>query len=829
MREFLDGLDMPTLNENDMDDLEKPLDIQELETAITNMQTGKTPGPDGFTVEFYKKFSLQLTPLLRNMFNDSFERAGLPQSLTEALITVLLKPGKDAKECASYRPISLLNVDVKILSKVLAERINKIISDIISTDQTGFVRGRYSFVNIRKLLNVVHSPSPCDLPEVVVSLDAEKAFDRVEWEYLFSVLNRFGFGPKLISWIRLLYSTPKAAVVTNRLCSQYFPLARGTRQGCPLSPLLFILAIEPLAIKLRNEQGLHGINRMGIESKISLYADDLLIYVTDPMSCTPVILSILNNFSSFSGYKLNYSKSMCFPVNDKALLIQEADLPFCLSKSGFKYLGVNIAPSFSELFNANFTPILEKQKSDFQRWSTLYLSLAGRINCIKMNVLPKYLYLFQSLPVFLPKSFFTSLNRQISHFIWGGKTPRVRRSLLERPRKNGGLALPNYTNYYWAANLQKVAHWFQSPEAEWCRLEAGSCRQSSLAALITSKLPLSPAQFSSSPVVRATLRIWIQFRKESHLSDMSIYSPICNNTLFPAAKLDDTYKQWNQKNLTTCKDFFINNLFPDFANFASTFSIPNSSFYRYLQIRHFVQTHIPTFPHLPEKNILEDILVTPLAPRGQISIIYNQIVSSKKSSLDEIKNKWEDELGINISEEVWDRALSWVNDASSCARLNLIQFKTLHRLHYSKAKLAKIYSTINNTCDRCETAIGDLGHMFWACPKLREFWTSIFDILNQAFNLKLQDNPITAIFGTRVDLPGSKENVVAFATLIARRRILMEWKSEIPPKASMWLSDIIMFLKLEKIKYSVRGSAKKFNKIWDPLLTYFDRLTTLPQ
>lgn len=107
------------------------------------------------------------------------------------LITVLLKPGKDAANCSSYRPICLLNVDMKILSKVLAVKINTVITNIISTDQTGLVRGRHSFINIRRLLNV-HCPATGDAPEVVVSLDAERTFDRIEWGYLFCVLAKLG-------------------------------------------------------------------------------------------------------------------------------------------------------------------------------------------------------------------------------------------------------------------------------------------------------------------------------------------------------------------------------------------------------------------------------------------------------------------------------------------------------------------------------------------------------------------------------------------------------------------------------------------------------------
>lgn len=120
--------------------------------------------------------------------------------------------------------------------------------------------------------------------------------------------------------------------------------------------------------------------------------------------------------------------------------IMDTDLPFCISKSGFKYLRINITRSYTGLFKANYSPIL-KLESDFQRWSVIYLSLAGKINSVKMNVFPRLLYLFQSLPIFLPKSFFQSTNRLLSSFIWGGKKTRIRRELLERPKKDGGLLL----------------------------------------------------------------------------------------------------------------------------------------------------------------------------------------------------------------------------------------------------------------------------------------------------------------------------------------------------------------------------------------------------
>lgn len=141
--------------------------------------------------------------------------------------------------------------------------------------------------NLRRFLNILHTQST-KTPEIALSIDAEKAFDRVEWDYLLYTLHKFGFGHKFISWLRLLYSTTLARVRTNSFYSPYFSLQRGTRQGCCVSPRI-ALSIKPSATKLRAENQIKGIFRAGQEHKLSLYADDLLLYIFDPLISLPYV------------------------------------------------------------------------------------------------------------------------------------------------------------------------------------------------------------------------------------------------------------------------------------------------------------------------------------------------------------------------------------------------------------------------------------------------------------------------------------------------------------------------------------------------------------
>lgn len=161
----------------------------------------------------------------------------------------------------------------------------------------------------------------------------------------------------------------------------------------------------------------------------------------------------------------------------------------------------------------------------------------------------------------------------------------------------------------------------------------------------------------------------------------------------------------------------------------------------------------------------------------------------------------------------------------------LYNLKVLHRAYYTKCRLSKIYPNVDDLCDRCKGDKVDHFHMFWACEKLSDYWTCIFKTLNEAFSLNIKPSVEVAIFGVPehgVLLTNKVKNVIAFATLLARRRILLEWKSTSSPKASMWLCDLVSYLKLEKIKYLMKGSVQNFYKTWQPMITYFEKMKTLP-
>uniref|UniRef100_A0A672HPP6 Reverse transcriptase domain-containing protein n=1 Tax=Salarias fasciatus TaxID=181472 RepID=A0A672HPP6_SALFA len=343
---------------------------------------------------------------------------------------------------------------------------------LIDEDQTGFLKNRQTQDNIMRALHLVEQINKRKISSVVLSLDAQKAFDSVGWEFLLLVMKRFGFSEEFIHCIQALYSSPTARIKVNGSLSNSIILQRGCRQGCPASPTLFNLFIEPLAQMIRQESNLNGIIVGGDEYKVSLYADDVLVTLRDPGSSVPLLMKMLKTYGEYSGYVLNIHKTqvMIFNYTPTQELIQKYS--FNWHSPHIKYLGVNIPKNLSLLFDINYKDISQKIYNNLDGWDLLPLDFGGRIRAVKMNILPKLLYLFLSLPVEIPHKQFRDWNKHISRFIWGKKRPRVRFATLLLPGDRGGMALPSLRDYYVSAQLRPPVFWCNpSYVAKWKNIE----------------------------------------------------------------------------------------------------------------------------------------------------------------------------------------------------------------------------------------------------------------------------------------------------------------------------------------------------------------------
>ena len=225
MDKFLEKHNPQRLNQEEIQIINKPNTSTEIDSMIKNLPTNKSPGPDGFTGEFYKTFREELTPIIHKLFQNIAEGGTLPNSFYKATITLIPKPNKDVTNKENYRPISLMNIVAKILNKILANRIQQHIKRIIHHDQVGFNPGMQGFFNISKSINVIkHINKLKEKNHTIFSIDTEKAFHKIQYPFMIKTLQRVGIERTYLHIIKAIYDKPTANIILNGEKLKTFPL-----------------------------------------------------------------------------------------------------------------------------------------------------------------------------------------------------------------------------------------------------------------------------------------------------------------------------------------------------------------------------------------------------------------------------------------------------------------------------------------------------------------------------------------------------------------------------------------------------------------------------
>ena len=822
LAQFLKDIKLKELPESMARELDEPIKDLEIRQIISTLKSNKSPGPDGYINEFYKVFIESISPLLLDAYHHALKSGTMAPSWREATIVVIHKDGKDPTKCQSYRPISLLNTDLRILTAILARRVNKMTTEIIHPDQTGFIKGRYYGDNIRRLFNLMTHPKVKEEESMILSLDAMKAFDRVSWQYLIQTLKRFQFGPNFIKWIQTLYSDPQSAVKVNGFLSDRFTLERGCRQGCSLSPLLFDISIEPLAQLIRDNDNIRGVTINGEQHKISMYADDVLLYLTKPVTTIPCLKDIILTYGYFSGYKLNVDKTMAMDIGGNISDTTKLQSGFNWPINGIKYLGIHIPLSLERLYDFNYKSLIHNISKDLDRWSILPLSLLGRIESVRMNVLPKLLYLFQMLPIDIPKTTFDKLDKLISIFIWQRKRPRIRLKVLQLSKAKGGLKLPNLRYYFWAAQLKPLIIWLQDLSyTRWLNIEKSLCERPIQALPF---LDVHPSKISMGVWTKITLKIWKTIISTFGLpKTISALTNIGYMNDFVPSKLDTGFRKWSEYGLTNLHELHNAGNFKSFTQLSEEFKIPRTDFFRYLQLRDFLLKH-KDWDKVTKPTLIEELLIkvqTKKWDKKIISYCYQIFLSMNLNNTAQVKERWEIEINSNISHDMWEEICTEVHMVTNSNVWREFKWKVVMRFFRTPEITAKFSTTHSNKCWRnCGPHIGNQTHILWLCPKLEAFWKEVFETLNKIFDGNITMDPMVALLGL---LPRgmegrAKKYLLQILLATAIKCITVRWLKPDPPTHNMWTEKIKEIYQMEQITYSLRLQKHIFTKRWSPAM-----------
>ena len=355
-------------------------------------------------------------PILTDMFNHWFAQGAIPGSVTKGVITLLKKGGRHFWEgLDDYTPISLLNTELKILARVSANRLQLVISDLIGSEQTFAVKGRSIQEDlhlIREVLGGIEDGTEAAL----ISLDQSKAFNSVDHLFLATVLETVGFQPEFRRWIRMMYHNPQAVVQVNGRRSTAFVIVHSVRQDCPLSPLLYVLTLEPLLRRLWDEgtnPALRGVPFAGpLTARISAFADDITVFVSRRLDINAVKKAV-GEYERITEAKVNFDKSEglwlgAWRGSDTLPgPFRWSDRPICIFRVWF-------GPDLQ--LERNWSEVRAKANAQVGIWLSRRLSLKGRVEACAVYVFPLILYRLAVLS--LPKARRLALQQSLSRLLW---------------------------------------------------------------------------------------------------------------------------------------------------------------------------------------------------------------------------------------------------------------------------------------------------------------------------------------------------------------------------------------------------------------------------
>ena len=760
---FKQDINMPKLNEEERSGCEGELIINECFDALMGMQTNKSPGYDGLTVEFYKFFWPTIKHLVIDSLNEGFKSGQLASSQRKGIITLLHK-GKDLtrEELTNWRPITLINVDYKIATKVLAKRLQHIFPSIIDSDQTGYIKGRYIGENVRLIEDVLRYTENKDLPGLLLFLDFQKAFDSLDRTFLITVLEDFNFGPDFIKWVKTLYNGTSSCIVQNGNVSDFFTLERGVRQGCPLSALLFILAIEVIACKIRQNICIRGIklpceNYCKNEVRISMYADDITLFLEDEKH-VHTVLNILQEFYAMSGLKLNKAKTEALWIGlNKTIQLNINDLKWKLYPNNYvRSLGVTFCSSKSanEVPN-NWEAKVKKIKNIINAWKGRNLTMVGKIIIIKSLLASQLTYVSSILN--LQEKVVKELNTLLYQFVWGGKD-RVKRKTIVNDYEKGGLKMINLPDFLeslklsWIKRLtnETVSTWKNIAYYEFYKLSIGidifkcNCNYMSLNEICKKEMN------SMNTFYRSLIEIWLKCKTIRSVDEV-------NN---PGSEII-----WNNENIkyngkTLYFKHWIRNGYTNVSSLQTEDGVlkPMKHFNDKVKKIGGVMLDYQTLLLSISKEWKERKSkgTNEKYPNGirhneffyQLELCTSKIIRYSLTAAYAVKPNsqvfWERKFP-NYSFE-WDKIWKNIPLYSNEAKLISLNWKILSNIYPTSILLKKIGKRNSSKCQECNEE-DYLEHFFFNCKLVRSVWCEIESIILEQIGRKVEISLTDSLFG----------------------------------------------------------------------------------
>lgn len=810
--DILKDFSVPKLSDGEKKSIEGYITHKEASIILKDMSNNKSPGSDGFTAEFFKIFWKKIGFFVVRSLNYGFDQGELSSTQKQGIITCIPKEGKSKFSLNNWRPISLLNVTYKIGSGCIARRIKTVLSKIISNDQTGFIPGRYIGENSRLIYDLMNHTETNHIPGVLVMIDFEKAFDSVSWKFIKDTLQYFNFGPYFCSWITTFHYNAVSCVTQAGFLSNFFKLGRGCRQGDPLSPYIFLLCAEILAIKIKNNRSIKGILINNTEYLMSQYADDTSIILDGSEVSLRETLKELDEFYKLSGLKINRDKTQIVWIGSKKYSDERlcSDMNFKWT-TRFKLLGIHYDVDLNKILKLNYDKKLVKIKSIIDQWSKRKLTPIGKITLVKSLLISQLNHLFIALPN--PKNaFIKELNTILFEFVWNSKSDKIKRKVATQKYAYGGLKMVDLDCYIKGLKSTWIRRLVMEDNSKWKSLLRNNVNLDKLINTGSDYI-LQIVENVKNDFWKDVMVAFKEIQEKVVIKSWEDYmsQPLWNNHKFKIESQSIFYKTWYDKGIKNVHDLLDEKgEIINFKIFKDRFNL-QMNFLTYMGITQVVATDMKKYNFTNKASVQKPLIplnikLFVLTKKGS-KPMYDTL--NKSDAIPTGKKKWS--RYFITSDNQW-KAIFYLPFLTTLdSKLLWFQYRVNHHILTTNSYMYKLGRVDSKLCTFCDREDETIYHLLWDCPKVQQLLSEFIRYCNSK-EIEIEFDVKTFIFGDTKQKHFRSYNalLIIIKKYIYRNRCQ---KNQLTLKAL--INDWKQLYQINLDSYKERNELDKFKMDWE--------------
>lgn len=451
--QYISILNDVNITNDQKQDTELLISMKETEIAINQLNKDSAPGSDGLSNIFYKTCWGIIKEDFVEIINNCFLQKRMAPSMGEAIVKLIHKKNQKSL-LKNWRPISLLNTDYKILSKILANRITPILNETITSNQKCGLPGRRIEEVLYNIQATLETSKTKNSSMCIMITDFEKAFDRVNHSFIYKILKKLGFGPIMIQWLQIVYANITSKIEINGACTQPILIRRGIRQGCPLSMLYFILTADLLTRHVESNTDIKGYLFNKQEIKIQQYADDTTFICVNIESLTQINKE-LKKYEKVSGQKINENKTQFYTQQRTMKDEIKQKFPNALLSDDFKTLGIVFGKNSKKTTNGNWNKVIRKIANIADMHKVRLLTVSGKIQIINTLLVPHTLHLGR---IIMPTcDHVKQINKILFNFLWyPSVVENLQREKTYPSYKEGGINMIDIDSKFKTCRLDRI-------------------------------------------------------------------------------------------------------------------------------------------------------------------------------------------------------------------------------------------------------------------------------------------------------------------------------------------------------------------------------------